>query len=208
MGTVTGAAGVGGRSYLTAEPGARWARLPRSLAPPPEASHRGRACAALCLSLRAGQGVSMWLSFRAAPPPPLPFCVVGEDECATLPGAGPSPTPSEEGGWLGDLTAGSSCPRPWAFGSRPSSVLSPPWCDRTLRAWRGSRSCFPAPTSSTARGAHQLVSPQPAGAQLPQSPGPPRRQGWLRAPRFQRSLWRARKGDARGLERHSVTWSR
>lgn len=135
MGTVTRAAGVGGRSYLTAEPGARWARLPRSLAPPPEASHRGRACPALCLSLRAGQGVSMWLSFRAAhPPPPLPFCVVGEDECATLPGAGPSPTPSEEGGWLGDLTAGSSCPRPWAFGSRPSSVLSPPWCDRTPRA--------------------------------------------------------------------------
>lgn len=70
MGTVTGAAGVGGRSYLTAEPGARWARLPRSLAPPPEASHRGRACPALCLSLRAGQGVSMWLSFRAAPPTP------------------------------------------------------------------------------------------------------------------------------------------
>lgn len=153
-----------------------------------------------------GQHVAVLQS--CPPPPPLPFCVVGEDECATLPGAGPSPTPSEEGGWLGDLTAGSSCPRPWAFGSRPSSVLSPPWCDRTPRAWRGSRSCFPAPTSSTARGAHQLVSPQPAGAQLPQSPGPPRRQGWLRAPRFQRSLWRARKGDAQGLERHSVTWSR
>lgn len=80
-----------------------------------------------------GQHVAV-LQSCPPPPPPLPFCVVGEDECATLPGAGPSPTPSEEGGWLGDLTAGSSCPRPWAFGSRPSSVLSPPWCDRTPRA--------------------------------------------------------------------------
>lgn len=106
------------------------AAWPRPRKPRTEAGHVQR-CVSHCALAR---GSACGCPSELPPPPAASVLRGGEDECATLPGAGPSPTPSEEGGWLGDLTAGSSCPRPWAFGSRPSSVLSPPWCDRTPRA--------------------------------------------------------------------------
>lgn len=48
-------------------------------------------------------------------PPPLPLCVVGENECATLPAAGPFPAPPARGGRL----AG------WPQGLRPHSGILP-----------------------------------------------------------------------------------
>lgn len=47
---------------------------------------------------------------------------------------------------------------------------------RSTESGGGSRSSFSAPTFSTVQGVYQLVSPQPAGAELPQSPGPPWKQ--------------------------------